>query len=320
MIDLGQRDTTLVIELRESSAISFGVREPLPHAMRRITVGLLGRALSDLQPGNGQSFDAGVHQARKKMKRVRGLIRLVRDEVGYSTYRAENVVLRDTARTIGGVRDAWVLLDIMRGLRERSRDLIGTEAFAATEHWLVRSYDEQRTAVTEQVRMNAVVNLAAARSRFGSFPFEAATRDDFAAIAPGLERVYRRGRRARRKSASTGSVEDLHEWRKRVKYLRYQMEALEPLQPRFIGPLARDLDDLGEFLGHDHDLANLGDVVREEPAACRDEHQRLLLVSLITERRELLQALAHHRGATLYAEKPSEFVDRIGSHWEAAGR
>ncbi|NIS31707.1 MAG: CHAD domain-containing protein, partial [Actinobacteria bacterium] len=72
-------------------------------------VGLLAGARADLRPATEQHFDGGIHDARKKLKRLRALLRLVRDDIGDSAYHNENVVLRDTARTLAGMRDAGVL-------------------------------------------------------------------------------------------------------------------------------------------------------------------------------------------------------------------
>lgn len=299
---------------------SLAPDEPLPLGMRRMTVDLLGRAIRDLRAEGDRSFDKGIHGARKKMKRLRGLVRLVRDTIGYRSYREENVVLRNTARSIAGMRDAWVLVETLRGLRLSYGDLLDERAFSASETWLVRRHEERRKVVTGAVVMGAIVNLGTAKARYAAFPIEEAIANDFGSIAEGVKRVYRRGRRGFDASVETRHVEDLHEWRKRVKYLRYQMEALAPVQPALIGSLAGELDGLGEQLGADHDLAVLADTIMDHPDACPDERERWLLIALIHERRADLQARALRRGTALYTEAPEAFVDRIEAYWQAGRR
>ena len=294
--------------------------EPLPLAMQRITVDLLSRAIGDLRREGDRSFDKGIHGARKKMKRLRGLVRLVRDTIGYRSYRDENVVLRNTARSIAGMRDAWVLVETLRDLRRSYGDLLAERTFAAPEAWLLHRHEERRKTVTGAVVTGAVVNLGAAKARYAAFPIEEAIANDFGSIAPGIERVYRRGRRGFERSVETRQVEDLHEWRKRVKYLRYQMEALAPVQPALIGSLAGELDRLGEQLGADHDLAVLADTIMSHPQSCADARERWLLIALIHERRADLQAVALRGGTALYAETPGAFVERIDAYWQAGRR
>ena len=143
--------------------------------------------------------------------------------------------------------------------------------------------------------------------------------DGFDALEGGLELTYRRGRRGQRRAMADPTDARMHEWRKRVKYLRYQMEALTPMYPTLIGSTAEGLDELGELLGDDHDLAVLADTILDHPESCRDERERWMLIALIHERRANLQAEALGIGSALYVEKPEAFVDRIGAYW-AAGR
>lgn len=290
---------------------------PLARDLQQVSLRLLHDTIASLRPARPEDFDAGVHTARKRMKRLRAMLRLVRDEVGYRSYREENVVLRDTARTLAAVRDAKVAVTTVRSLRESYADLLGPETFATPQAWLLERHRERRRSVTRQVINNAICNLGSATSRFSGYPIDEIVRNDFAAIAPGLRRVYRRGRRGMARSVETRSVEDLHEWRKRVKYLRYQMEALSPMYPRLLRATAKSLDDLGEMLGDDHDLAVLGDIIIANPESCRDERERWMLIALIHERRANLQAQALTHGTALYGEQPGAFVDRIGSYWEA---
>ena len=315
---LPNRDTTLVIDLRLSPAPAIAPDESLPTAIRRISVDLLDGAIHDLQPAHERDLDEGIHGARKKLKRTRGILRLVRDEIGATTYRNENAVLRDTGRTIGAMRDAWVLIATVRAIRARYADLLDPHTFSDTEDWLVDRYEELRARTGPQARTDAIVNLAAARSRFAAYPLDDVVGNDFDAIAPGIRRVYHRGLRGYRRASKQRSVEALHEWRKRVKYLRYQMEALAPIQPRFIGAIAGELEDLGELLGDDHDLAVLAETVLGNPEACPDDRERWMLMSLIYADREHLQATMFRRGAAAYAEKPSEFLDRVAAYWSAS--
>lgn len=311
-------DRTLVIELRTTTAPVMAPTEPLPLAIQRISVDLLDGAIADVRTAHGASLDASIHGARKKMKRLRGVMRLIRRAVGQRVHRSENAVLRDVARTFGDIRDARVRIDTVRGIRARYGDLLDTRTFSQTERWLVAAHDEAAASFTDEVRSHAIVHLAAARARFASFPVEDHVPDSFSAIASGIHRVYRRGQAGYERGTVNSSVDDLHEWRKRVKYLRFQMETLTPIQPGLIGTLAEELDRLGETLGADHDLAVLAATVERHPDACFDDRQRHLLYSLIDADRSLLQIQARRLGRALYAEHPDDFVNRINAYWDAA--
>ena len=80
------------------------VDEPVPMGLRRITLGQFDRAVQGLTDPSIDR-DVGIHTARKTMKRLRGMLRMVRDEVGTHAYRQENAVLRDTSRKLAPARE-----------------------------------------------------------------------------------------------------------------------------------------------------------------------------------------------------------------------
>jgi CHAD domain-containing protein len=292
------------------SAYQIGNDEPVPLAVQRITTLLLDETRDDLRPATAAHYDEGIHGARKKLKRARAMLRLIRDEIGASAYKNENVVLRDTGRTIAGVRDAKVLGETLIALLQPFDD-----THTVTREFLTKRYLAVRSQTDREVLVAALDNLGAARSRFAAFPIEEVVRDDFAAIAPGLRRTYARGRRSYRRSTATHDVHALHRWRKRVKYLRHQMEALVPIEPEYIGRLIAPLDELGQALGTDHDLAVLSALIVNEPTACATHDDRLTLIGLAAERRAEFVAILERLGATVYADSPDEFISRIGAFW-----
>ena len=300
--------------------------EPLGVAMVRITVGQFDRILAGLTDPTADR-DEAVHTARKAMKRLRALLRLVRNEIGYPAYRAQNVVLRDTARLLAPARDAVILVEVLDEVTENYAPYLRKRTFAATSDWLQRRRDAaaQRVRGDRQLLVDVVCNLRTARARFASWPLEGPgdgrrtpLRDDYQAIAPGLHRVYRRGRRAMDAAYDSRREADFHDWRKRVKYLRYQLESLELLWPEMITAQEGRLDELGEMLGKEHDLAVLSEVVLASPDACPDARERTLLLAVAYQWRHDLRTAARPLGDTLYGETPDAFVARLGAYWRAS--
>ena len=60
-----------------------------------------------------------VHEIRKSIKRIRAVLRLIRDEIGYSTYYRENVAYRDINRSLSDLRTFNVLILILEKIREK---------------------------------------------------------------------------------------------------------------------------------------------------------------------------------------------------------
>ncbi len=309
--------------------LEFGQREPLSLALYRVCLAEIDEAIKSIR--NTLDPAKGVHSARKAMKRIRAMLRLVRDEIGHDIYKAENTVLRDVARVLSPVRSAHVLRTLAASL---IAELPGSVPAHAANHLLAsldRLSNNESTAVldNEQVMTDVLTTLLVTRSRFESWPVvdtDLSTHqeprhripDTFASIEPSIRRVYRRGRRAMRVAIEEPTEQGFHEWRKRVKYLRYQMEALHLMWPEVIGGTAEALDTLAETLGDEHDLAELGHLIMTHPSFVPDDDGRRTLLVEIARRRLDLQALALRIGETVYHEKPRAFTARLEQYWNAA--
>jgi CHAD domain-containing protein len=292
--------------------------EPVGSAVRRICVARVGRAITELSVPP-EERDSGVHNARKSLKRVRAMIRLVRDTVGFRPYREINVVLRDAARRLAPVRDGAVMVDVVDRLVAAHG--LDPELVADTHRTLAAAHASARRAVLEDdaVFLDTLTALRVVRRRLAAWRADdpsdpLAVPDEFASIAMGLQRVYRRGLAAFRLSGRDPSVESFHEWRKRVKYLRHQLEALHNAWPEVVGATAAALDTLGEMLGQEHDYAVFRSVLLTDPAD--GDPERRMLTALAAAEQARLRRDAVALGRRLYAEDPSGFVGRMGSYWE----
>lgn len=323
---------TVPLTIERTARTTIAMRDPrlhpgetVPMGISRIAVGRINRAVRSLTKPSGD-FDDALHRARKAIKRLRALLRLVRYDLGDETYRAENETLRDAARELGPARDSFVLILTLERMVEDYRGLLADGAFDATDQYLRARHraaiddlmsDQQtvgRVVATLEAAKGRVEAWGTARHRDG----RPLIRDEYAAVAPGLERVYRRSRRDLGRVMTERTDLALHEWRRSAKYLRYQLETLEPIWPDVIGGHAARLNELGEMLGTDHDMSVLAETVRREPGACPNPNARRLLLALVEQARADLQEDALDLGASLYAERSNAFTARIGGYWRTA--
>ncbi len=307
------------IRLRRGESLQAGIqRLSLEHLDYAIGVVIGG----DVSP------DSAVHEARKAMRRVRGLLRLVRDELGPDVYRFENIRLRDTGRLISEARNAAVALDTLATVESRYAELLVTDVFAGVRGAL----EARKSGIVEHAigdpeqRRQIVDALRSARARYAALPLEGtlgkpstkpSIRNSYRAIAPGLARTYNRGRLRMADAYRSPSDEGFHEWRKRVRYLRFELETLTELWPEAIKGIVFAVNDLGNILGEDHDLAELRDLVHDDHSLTSGKRERDLLTALLEQPRPDLQWQAWTKGLRVYAEPTDRFVERFGVYWEA---
>ena len=106
--------------------------EPLGRGLRRIAGEQLDAAVADLETCRPDPQEA-VHDARKRLKKVRAVLRLARGEVDQAFYTLENARFRDVGRALAPFRDAHARHAGFRGLVTRHRDLLAHDAFRDVE-------------------------------------------------------------------------------------------------------------------------------------------------------------------------------------------
>jgi CHAD domain-containing protein len=262
-----------------------------------------------------------VHEARKAIKRMRALARLLRDELGEHEFSRVNASLRSAGRRLGGARDAEVRLATLRELIERHPHALapsqGSSNGSGPRREGIRRLEEQlrheRLNSSQPSDIDEVLaDIAAMRDQLARWSL---VDIDFGTLSPGLRRVYREGRQryARCAREHGHDEQDVHDWRKRVKSLYYALDMLGAKKAKGARRAARRADRLGDLLGSEHDLWMLCAYVEEHPEAFgADTAAKDELLKRIEQRRRHLRKRALSLGARLYKRKPGRFTRRIG--------
>lgn len=285
---------------------ALAVEDPsVGDAVRRIAQEEAGHALGMVR-ATGE-LGPRVHAMRKTVKKLRGLLRLVRPV--FPQARAENAVLRDAGRGLSGLRDAAVQLATVELLAARlpddRREALVLPFREAAAHHDARAEEEMLPPFAD------VMDALILRSESWQL-----TEDDWDAIEPGLAATWTAARRAMKAVHRTPDAEALHEWRKRVKDHWYQARLLKPIWPDLMDPHIRATDDLGERLGLVNDLA----VFRERiEAAPLSPELRAEAHDLATLRHAELMEQIMPLGRRLLVGKAEALTDRWGMWWRLRG-
>src|SRR5947207_2716692 len=90
-------------------------------SVRRMARKQITKALKTLGGAKQLLEDEDVHDARKRLKKARALLRLLRPALGAPVYRRENGSIRDAARPLTDMRDAKILVETLDKLAEHAR-------------------------------------------------------------------------------------------------------------------------------------------------------------------------------------------------------
>jgi CHAD domain-containing protein len=351
------RHRTIVAPLAASAAIGLGVAlaragverrsrrasagtpelglkpdERLGPGLRRMALEQADLVLAQLADAGPADAGAQVHEARKAIKRLRTIVRVLEGALGSDSCAFEQDALRAAAAPLGVARDAAVMAATLDELvRRHKKRLSGRAGVQRLRVALATEREQAARMLSAEALFEAHRQVVGFRARAERWQLSEAPELDVAAA--GLRRVYRQGRRRNGRAAGKqGSrMRTMHQWRKRVKDLRYAAEALaRPMSPasrpkgkkarrqareqaRWLRQLAKRADALGEVLGEEHDLAVLGEWIALHGApAGVGRGTRRRLSKLIVRRRRKLRRRALRAGRQLYRRRPKRFLARVG--------
>jgi CHAD domain-containing protein len=270
-------------------AYSLAPDEPLPEGIQRVMREQLDRIETHLQSGQ-------VHDARKRLKEIRALLRLIRTPLG-AAFQTENAWYRDIAHELSAARDAEAVLETIKRLISATDDPVLHDGLRRARRRLTR---RRKASVNTEALLS---RLGYARERLAAWPrFE----NDFdATLSDGLRRTLRAGRKALARALENRAPEDFHELRKRVKDHWYHTHLLTPAWPHVLKGHGRGVERLSDLLGEQHDLVIAG-------AAIADPS----LQPFIDHERRRLEEDALRVASLLFSESPRSWCKRVRGYWE----
>ncbi len=285
-------------------AYVFEPHEPIAGAVQRILGEQIDRATEHLT-SNDEPAEKRVHNARKRFKEIRALLRLVAPSLG-GQFAVENRFFRDVARDLAATRDADAVIETVAKLRAAS----DTPALKRLERALRQRRKSVETADLQASVANAVAQLSVAMGRVMNWP---PIPERFSTIGDGLEKIYRQGRDGFARASGDPTAETYHEWRKRVKDHWYHVQLLRFVWPPMMKAVEGVLEQLSATLGDHHDL----DVLRALIPDVAIEPDQADIIEIIDARCMVLEQLANELGARLYSEEPAAWRARMRSWWKA---
>lgn len=254
-----------------------------------------------------------VHEARKGLKRLQALLRLVRRHRPGDDWRAINERVGQTKRSLSTVRDAEIRRATLAQIRRDASPRLRSALDAVTE--VARAEVPSCAAATAEIAA-VRAQLEEISSALGSL----ALPDPSRVLTDGLRAAHRKGRRALRRAEAEPSDETMHDLRKAAQLHWRLMRLLGPAWPDLFDARVEAARRLSQQLGDDHDLAVLAVWVHDAAAPSLTAAGRQQIVAECRKRQALLRAPALSAAALLFATKPRRFAAEICAYWGLAER
>jgi CHAD domain-containing protein len=279
--------------------------------VRRIVLRQLDLAASELVSVGDPESDEAVHDARRRVKKIRAIIRLVRPVLD-KPFRSDPD-LRRVSQMLAPVADGKGVIDTLTGLLHRYRKQLPRKTAAAIRSDLIaREKQIDRKAARDGVLQEAKKTLRQERDRVKRWRL---TADGFRAIEPGLKESVRRAREGMVAAWLHPTAANHHSWRRHVKNHWFHVRLLEAHCDNRLQPYQRQLEALDGVLGEYHNLVLLHDVLMGDSTLSRKEVARCLRI--VERYQRALRRNAQVLGMRVYSEKPRRFVRRVKHLWDA---
>ena len=280
--------------------------EAVPGGIRRIVSEEADSAIKHLTNTAARRREEAIHEARKSIKKIRGVLRLVRPDLG-RTYRDENRVLRDAGRRLSQIRDAEAVIEVFDDLVQRYRGDLQKNSWAAIRRGLEGDKREtEKQAGVDSVLRQAATTLRRVGRDVKNWPLP---QDGFVAVKSGLRNSYRQGRKALALVQQHPAAENYHYFRKRVKDHWYHVRLLENLWTEEMKAREAGLKDLQTWLGDDHNLVVLREKLQGKP-------ETELFCALAGQYQTELRNKSVSLGLRLYEQKSNRFTKSMSHLWD----
>src|SRR6185312_2500583 len=170
----------------------------LSSEVRRVGAKQLARAIAELRAVGTARRDDAVHEARRHVKKVRALLRLVQPALG-DVYYAANRRLRAASRLLAPIADGASVVDTFARLDARTHRLSRHTAVRVRAALVERQARVDRKATLDRILGRTAALLRAEEHRVAVCELNS---HGFHAIGSGLEDSVRRLRRAAKRAAA----------------------------------------------------------------------------------------------------------------------
>lgn len=290
-------------------------QQPVADDVRRVAEHQFTLAIARLTSAGDATYDGSVHTARRHVKKVRALIRLVRPALG-RRYRTLDRRLREVNRALAPIADAQATAAMLPRVVWRDGGDLPADVVARLRDSVVR----RESMACEDAALNDAFGTTAAllRAECDAMSDWRLRHIGFRGVARGLERTARKSRRAMRKALASSRVEDYRTWRQLAKYHWLQVRLLKGRCGGRLDLDERRLEALDGYLGDCRNCAILREVLTADSQLDRTDAARGLHAVRCYERE--LRRCARRIGTAIYAETPKDFVRRVERLWRATDR
>jgi hypothetical protein len=287
---------------------------PITQEVKRIVHKQLTLAAGRLSRSSDTGRAEAVHVARRHIKKVRALIRLVRPALAEDVYAPSMKRLREASRLLAPISDGDAVVQTVDRMLRENRSLRQHRTLGVLRAALIA----RKAGIHRKAALDRAPSHAAAALRI-----LAAGADDWQlrmrgvrTVSQGFEHAVRKARKAMRRALAEPTAEHYHAWRKRVKDVWFHLRLIEGRCGGRLRTDQRDFERLDGYLGEHHNVLLLERVVMTEGLLTRSQAAECL--PLLRRYQRELERRAGLLGMRVLSRPPRQLARRVQQEWQSA--
>ena len=284
---------------------------PVRSEVRRLASSLILDALRHLERVDSD-LNPAVDRICDLLTKGRGLLRLVRHDVGERVYRTEDERLRKVLGLIDPIHQSGRLIARAERIEQEAGEGLDRLQTGVLIARLEARHLELAFALAQSSLLGEVeATLRSSLLRIERLPVQS---EGFAGLRAGFEQIAEQGLRRMLEARRKPTEKKIFAWGREVGFLAHHIRFLSHAWPQVLSPLAEETGRLVLILRDDRELGRLADAVRRDRSLA-PKPLREPLAELIGDRRTVLLREAWDLGARVHAEPPKHLAARIGRIW-----
>lgn len=284
--------------------------------VRRIAGEEIGKAVAILEAGRRRR-DRGVHETRKRVKKLRGLFKLVR-ALDPDLLKSEEERYRDLSRGLSAGRDATALVE---SFERFEREFPRRFEAGVLDPLKLRLVERRDRIIREEKTLDAAIDDAIrafgdARQMLAGLRGPVKPDTEAEIVAKGLAKTWRKARMARKAAGKGKEPEAFHDLRKATKAHFMHLTLLEPYWPKPYKPRRDGIKRLGDQLGELNDIDLMRDWLAGEadidPVLCET------FLAVLSRKEKALQRLCLDGARTCFRALPEATAAKVAKAYAAA--
>ena len=282
----------MAFQLRKKERVAGGIR--------RITNEQTAAALGFLSD-QSDDFEERIHNARRRIKRLRATLRLIRPEKHGLRYKTSDTALRNAAKKLATSRDA----DVALATFERLAPDVSRTLAARIRARLKAAVSRARRRTISPRQLSVVIDKL--RSSKRTIERIRPTGKGWRSLEPGIKKSYSSVRHTAQKLREDTEVTTIHQWRTAAKRLLHQLELIPCVLGKSHRKLLPRLTKLCKILGEFHDM----DALAANPAIAKIP----AIQKLIAHRMEHQRKVIRHMAGEIFSAHTRSFLGALRTGW-----